>query len=389
MKISGKIVHKRFMPNSWDIRVQSSTFKPMNSNRYKLTLAADLHIQKSQKKGLFNPLKVRGKITIPRLLFHIPDYQKKARRYQESKDIYVLGERTKRSKQPTKEAPPGSDLLDVDLRIRIPRNCIIKNELLRVELATNRDLGVRIRMKEGTLRLSGGIEIIRGTFSQYGKRFEIKKGSNVSFTGQRVSLANIASELDPRLSIQAGHRVNVSKGTRLSEQGHKNANVSIIVSGSLQHIEVNFGVQDASTGDKISMDKANALSLVLTGRTTSELSGSQQRALSSQAIGMLGQALASKLRNQVSGTLPIDVLNIEAGSSVSDLKVDFGWYLSSSVYLQFSAQPVPREEESFWEALIQMSLSQRFSLEASVGQAKRNELRLFRGSGRIYFRMKY
>jgi autotransporter translocation and assembly factor TamB len=381
-KILGKITHKNFVPQSYDIRLRAKSFKPMDTIKYKLTLRTNIDIKKSAKANA--PMWVRGRVEIPRMLFTLPDSSGGPSTYNEDGDIIVLGEPSEKRLRPKKvavERPKSSGSpLFIDLKIKIPRNFVVRNRDLQVEAKTDQDQDLGVTMGNGSLKLSGGIEIVRGELSQFGKRFSVQTGSRVSFTGQSMPLSQIGSRIDPRLQIAAVYVLKPAKGSSLEKKGHKKVKVFLIVSGSLQKLKFDFEVRDAFSGTNIDLDQVNVIALLLTGSTTDDLSSGQQKNLTNQAFGMLGRAIASELRNQLSSVVPLDVLNIETGTRAEDLKVDVGWYLNPSVYFQLSVKPVPLDEESYWEALVDWSINRQLSLEARAGQMKRNDSPLFRGS---------
>lgn len=392
--IRGKIKHKSFIPQTFDIRIRSKAFRPMDTPKYKLALTTDIRIRKKASRKA--PIRVKGRIIIPQMLFTLPNSSGGPSTYQEDKDIVVLGEASekrlyKKKKKGDFDRPPSSSGggLNVDLSIKIPRNFIVRNKELQIEAKTDRDNGLEVKLGKGRLRLAGGIEIVRGELSQFGKRFSVQSGSGVAFTGQSIPMSQIGSRIDPRLNIAAVYILNVSKGSSLANKGHKKVKVFLIVGGSAQAPKISFRVQDAFTEQVIPLDKVNVIALILTGSTTEDLSSGQQKNILNQAFGMVGRALASELRNQLSGVVPLDVLNIETGARAEDLKVDVGWYLGPSLYFQLSLKPVPLDEESYWEALFDWSINRQLSLEVKAGQMKRNDSPLFRGSTYLFYRIKY
>ena len=71
--------------------------------------------------------------------------------------------------------------------------------------------------------------------------------------------------------------------------------------------------------------------------------------------------------------LPIDVLNIDPGEGLRALQLEAGTYLGEDLYVayvgRFGSDPFMRENQN--EVQLEYRLSQRWSFEASFGDARR------------------
>ncbi len=387
-QIDGWIAHKNFVPTDMSLKIFSKEFKPMDTLRYRTTLQTNISIQEA-----LNAPKIRGSITIPEFLFTLPESSRSPQTYIEDEDIYVLGEprKKRRSRDPFEEKPPASGITQkmlLDLRIIIPRNFFVRNRDLSIEAKTEDFRPLGVNLQRGRLRLTGGLQIQRGELAFYGKKFLVESGSAVAFTGQSFGMDELGY-IDPKLNVIAVYIVKVQSGTSLAKQGYKRVKVLLKALGSAQNPIIEFEVIDADTETKISMDRINVLSLILTGTTTEDLSRGQQDNITKQAVGMVGSAVASELKNALSGVVKMDVLNIETGANVSDLKVEAGWYLTPDLYLEVAVKPAPLEEESYLDMRLDYAINRNLSLELRSGLVKRNDALWFRGSGHFFVKGKF
>jgi hypothetical protein len=389
--ITGNVPHKSFVPKSLDFSAyaEKGNFQPMWTSRYRMAMRPNLRIS-----GDFNAPQIRGNLLIPQMLFSLPESSGRPSNFSDDPDLIVIGEKSeerllsKEQKITIAKQPGILDKMFADISIIIPRNFRIRNREIEIEARTDEFRNMRVLLQKGILHLSGGIEVVRGELSFYTKKFAIKPGSSVTFTGQALSFEQFG-QLNAQLNITASYALNVSKGTSLDKKGHKRLNILLAISGTIQQPTIDLSVQDASTEQIIAMDKASIIALILTGSTTDDLTTGQQQGLTDQALGILGKAVAAQLRNTLSDVMPLDVLKIETGAKAEDLKVELGWYLTRSIYLQLLARPLPLEEDNYWELLFDIALSRSWSLELRFGQMKRSNTPLFRGSTHLYFRMKY
>ena len=390
-----RIYHKNFIPTRLDLGIRAKSFRPMATKRYRMTMATHIKI-----RGTLQAPKITGTITIPELLFTLPESSRKPGNYKEDKDIIVLGEKGSQERlqklfgrrvHARKAKKKGiMDKMLVNLVLIIPRNCWIKNRDLSVEAKTDSFSNLRVILQNGRLTLTGGIEMVRGEYNlqlyTVRKRFVINPGSWVRFTGQSSSLSNLT--IAPRLKFAAIYIVNLAQGTSLRNQGLSRLKVFLLATGSAFAPKIDFEVRDYATDRKIQMDRLNIISLIVTGSTSDDLSQGQRQNMAKQTVGMFGQLIASQVQNAIASIIPIDVFKIDAGTGLEDFKVKAGWYLNPRVYLELGFKPVPLEEESLWDARLDLSLRRSLSLEVRGSHLRRNDALRLRFSTHLYFKTK-
>lgn len=387
--------------------VRSNNFRPMNTPQHNLILTTKIDILKRWNTAL----RILGSIKIPDMLFTLPESSRSATNYSDHKDMVVLGEKSetrlrpsqlteeqlaqKRKKERLKKlkkrrrirfrrSRPG---LVADLKIVIPRGIRVRNRDLDFTARTEEFRDLQVKLSGDVLRLVGGVEVVRGEITFYTKKFTVQSGSRVTFMGQALSFDELG-QLNARLNITAAHKITTGRGSSLYKKGHARVNVFLVVTGTIQKPIVDLQVKDAGTDQRINLDKANVLTLILTGSTTDDLAGGQQSGLSDQALGAFSKFASSQIRDSISKVVPIDVLKIETGARVEDLKIEVGKYFTKRLYGQILFKPVPIEEEDMWEVLLNVAVSRRWSLEIKFGQRKRNNALLLRGSSHFFYRIK-
>lgn len=392
--------------------VRSDDFQPMATPRHKMELFTHIDIVKVWN----TPLKILGTIRIPDLLFTLPESSRSAKNYNDHADMVVLGEKTElklrpqpqalqKKKAPAKATPakatpakaqqaprivrrkkpePG---MIADLKIVIPRGIRVRNRDLDFTARTEEFRDLQVKLAGDILTLVGGVEVVRGEITFYTKKFTVQSGSRVTFMGQSLSFDELG-QLNARLQISAKHTITMPKNSSLAKRGHGRVNVMLLVSGTIQDPNVDLEVRDASSDQRIAMDQANVLTLIMTGSTTEDLAGGQQSGLSDQALGAFSKMASAQLRDKLSEVVPIDVLKFETGARPEDIKIEIGKYITQWLYLQLLSKPVPLEEEDMWEILVDVAITRRWSLETRFGQRRRNNALLFRGSTHFFFRLK-
>ncbi len=180
-----------------------------------------------------------------------------------------------------------------------------------------------------------------------GRRFVLDDSSLLRFTGPPDR---------PRLEVRAVHRPR-----------HADLTVVVNLSGPVDALEI-----DITSPERPQYAQADLLAVVMTGRSP-EAPSSEVPSPSSQAASLLGGLLADKLQSTIIRRLPIDVLNIDPAKGLRGLQLEAGTYLGDDLYMsyvgRFGNDPFLRENQN--EVQLEYRLSQRWSFEASYGDARR------------------
>jgi len=192
--------------------------------------------------------------------------------------------------------------LSIDMRVSLRRDIWVKQENGSAELTGD----VRV-IKSGSepIRLIGEVETVRGWLHVMDKQFKVAT-AKITFTG--------GVPIDPGLDITADY------------QAHEYL-VHVIIGGTASKPTLTF----KSDPD---LEQADILSVLLFGKPTSQLSGSERTDLKTRASEVATGFAASQVSQQVSQALGLEEMGIELRQTGSGVGV--GSYLGRDTYATFS-----------------------------------------------------
>ncbi len=240
--------------------------------------------------------------------------------------------------------PPGPADRVAELRVNAPRNLWVRGPDINLELGLGPQF---VLLTNPQPSIFGTVLVRRGQVEVLGRRFVLDDSSLLRFTGPPDQ---------PRLDVRAVHRPR-----------HADLTVVVSLSGPVDALEI-----DITSPEHPEYAQADLLAMVMTGRPP-DAPSSAVPSPSSQAASLLGGLLADKLQSTIMGRLPIDVLNIDPGEGLRGLQLEAGTYLGDDLYVsyvgRFGNDPFLRENQN--EMQLEYRLSQRWSFEASYGDARR------------------
>jgi translocation and assembly module TamB len=192
--------------------------------------------------------------------------------------------------------------LRADIRVDMPRNAWVQAPGTAVEMSG--DLHITKELAQPFI-LSGGITLVRGFASVFGKRFVIKEGQ-VTFTG--------SPEINPVLDITVNYTVS-------------NYLVEIHVEGKAREPQLTF----SSTPELPQTD----ILLLIVGKSMDRLTSSEQQSLSSQLGGAAGSFVAGQLQEVIGGALGLDTLAFGPGEGSRGGSVSIGQYVTQDIFLSY------------------------------------------------------
>ena len=195
------------------------------------------------------------------------------------------------------------------LQVALPRNSWVQSPELNIEVEGNVDL-VYANSEPG---LIGYIKIVRGTYFFLGKKFTVKAGQ-LNFKGGK--------EFDPVVQLEVEHRFR-DASRELSE-------LVANVSGTAKHPVVRFSVKDEP------VTEADAVSYVLFGRSTDELSQGEKNMVGNETVDMAGNILASRLTSSLGSALGIDVVELQGEESWQRATFTAGKYLTDDLFVSYT-----------------------------------------------------
>jgi len=281
----------------------------------------------------------RGDITVERSRFFLPAFQQRA--------VIELSE-------PKTEAAPDSIRLAVssgddtpeqrwlqklrgELKINIPRNTWIRGPELNAEISGALDF-----IQEGTAKFSlfGTLNIIRGTYELYGKKFDIDNG-RINFEGDLQK---------PQFELTAKHVFRAATGDR------DKRNLEVKISGELGNPKIEF------RENGVTLDEKDALANLIFGVNFDQLlydqrrglenqAGNEASVLSSAAMGLISGLVSQELAKSLGRSLNLDLIEFQSGEDITKSSVLVGKYLTDNLFLSFGQEPEGRVVALEWELL--------------------------------------
>jgi translocation and assembly module TamB len=203
----------------------------------------------------------------------------------------------------------------LDLTVDLPDNLVMRGRGLRVGQSAvglgdmNVIAGgtVRVRKSPGeALDVVGDMEVIRGSYTFQGRRFEVQRGSQVRFRG--------GNPVDPALDVAAERDVSGIAAT-------------VHVRGSAKRPELALSSEPP-------LDEAEIMSLIVFGQPLGDLGSSQRTALAEQVGVMAAGAITTPIADSIAQALDLDLFEILAPSGSEQLPVvSVGTQIGSRVYV--------------------------------------------------------
>ncbi len=191
--------------------------------------------------------------------------------------------------------------------------------------------------------LSGTLEVRRGFYEEFGKRFTIE-GGEVYFYG--------TPELNPGLHIVASRTVE-------NVEGVGDVSVQITLGGTLRNPTIDLSSTPA-------FDKSEIIAIALFGTPTP--SAGQQGQFSQTVQDLVTGTAASSLTSELTSELNLDLFEVSqrqesAGDTATLFRV--GKFISPDVYLTFEQQVGGQEEHQ--AVGIRYQITDRFTVQATAG----------------------
>jgi translocation and assembly module TamB len=290
-----------------DVTVQARDFAAMNTPFIQAHTSMDLSV-----RGSLQEMTAAGTVTVPRLRVEVDKIPGTGRKKLQPWELTVKGVygpgpgavgNGEDGAPSTLQIDAPLPFLRADLRVDIPRNAWIHGPGTAMEISG--DLQLTKALQQPFI-VSGGMTMVRGFTTVYGKKFVMKEGQ-VTFPG--------SPEIDPFVNITITHTVSSYL-------------VTIHVDGRARQPQITF----SSTPE---LEQSDILSLLIVGKTMEQLTSGEQASLSSQLGGAAGSLLAGRLQEAIGGALGLDTLTITPGDSSGAAGVSVGQYVTQDLYMSY------------------------------------------------------
>jgi translocation and assembly module TamB len=314
-----------------DIRLTLADAQLARSDNLGATLTGDLAITNNRANGA----RISGDLTLPEVRYQII-------RQGAAQVIELAGVR--RKGQPL--APPGGveqaegtpSIWKLDLRLRADNRVFVAGMGLESEWSAD----LKVGGTTATPSLVGEAELIRGTYSFSGRRFDVTRG-HIAFTGARPP--------NPRIDLVATANI-------------KDVDVSINVSGSASNPQIAFTSSPNLPQDEI-------MARILFGGSVTEISALQAVQIASSLNALRGGGGGLNPLGKLRSATGFDRLRILGADQTTGrgTAVAAGFYLSNDIYLE-----IITDARGFTATQIEVALSKALSLlsQVSTGTAGNN-----------------
>ena len=304
-----------------DLRATLARAQLARSDALAATVSGTVRVRNGPQTGAL----IEGDLTLPEVRYQIVN--------QAAADVAVLeGVRRRNAPPVAAEASAVPSNWKLDIRVRADNRIFVSGMGLEAEWQTD----LRVRGTATDPRIVGRLEVVRGTYSFSGRRFEIARG-NVTFTGGAVT--------DPDLDISATTTVD-------------GVTAIINIGGRAQNPQVTFTSTPALPQDEV-------LSRLLFGSSVTSLSPTQAIQLAAALNSLRGSGGGGlnplgKLR----GATGIDRLRILGADKTAGrgTALAAGQYISNDIYVE-----VITDARGFTATQLQIALSKALSILSSTG----------------------
>jgi autotransporter translocation and assembly factor TamB len=310
MRLAGDIDREGTHLRHVNVTLKADEFTAVRTPTIETQLSSALQVQ-----GTLQDLLATGTVTVHRARYRFDSLPGSGPRAVQPRDltvdgVYGSGADTAQTLEGTLSRASADQVplpfLRTDIAVDIPRNAWVQGPGTAIEV--NGQVNVEKDLHEPFL-LSGTITTERGFASFYGKKFDIETGE-ITFTGSPdinpfLNVAATYDISDYRITIQIDERVRKPKLTLSSEP---------------------------------ELPQADIVSLLLLGKTTDRLTGSEQKSFSDYTGQIAGGLLAKQLEETIGEPLGLDTIEIEAGDTLGTGSISVGRYVTQDLFLSYTRE---------------------------------------------------
>ncbi|MDB5714731.1 MAG: hypothetical protein JWO15_2128 [Sphingomonadales bacterium] len=254
---------------------------------------------------------------------------------QGAAEISELSGVRRRGALPPQPASAGSGapgLFKLDLRVRADRRVFVSGMGLEAEWSTD----LRVGGTSAAPVVTGDVDLVRGTYSFAGRRFDLDTSSKITFRG--------GTTINPELAIAASTTINGVTAT-------------INITGTAQRPAIVFGSTPTLPQDEI-------LSRLLFGTSVTSLSATQALQLAAALNSLRGSGGGLNPLGKLRSATGIDRLRVLGADQTTGrgTAVAAGKYISNNIYIE-----IVTDAKGFTATQLQISLSKALSILSQAG----------------------
>lgn len=338
---SGEIAMENLRFGQVELEARARELTVLDQNRRDVQVDADLTLT-----GTTDQPVVTGDVVVDEAIYRLPE--------QTRKDVIDLDEAIVYVEIPGAErrdtlprSPSLWNRTRLDLDVRVTDDAILQSSNARIEIAG--DLSLLKSSGSSTPTFSGTLEVRRGFYEEFGRRFTIEEG-NVYFYG--------TPEINPGLHIVAARTIEGVAGVGDVE-------VRITLGGTLQNPTIDLSSTPA-------YEKSEIISLALFG--TPNPSAGQEQEFQESVEGLVTGAATGRLTAELAQELNLDLFEIaqreQPGGDVAHL-FRIGKFISPDVYVTFEQEVGGSVDRS--RVALRYQITDMFTVQASAGTGRREE----------------
>lgn len=226
---------------------------------------------------------------------------------EEDQSLSEYVELAERSKKEAKRDGQRLEKVSIPIRVNILSENDIRVQQRFADLYAAADM--QLRLKNGEIETSGGVNVTSGYAQVFGKRFDVELG-RVLFDGGGDG------PFDPRLRVEAKHRLPRRTAALLDSPSGQYASVSVVIDSHISNLDVQLRSDPP-------MSESEVLNVLLTGKPL-ETDDAERP----EALAAAGTLLAGFLTDQIADNPVIDSLTVELDDKDGniDSRVEGGRY---------------------------------------------------------------
>ena len=309
-----------------DIRLKLDDAQLARSDNIGATLTGDLAITNSRANGAL----IAGDLALPEVRYQI--IRQGAAQVVELAGVRRKGEPLPSVRDSTQQADnTAPSIWKLDLRLRADNRLFIAGMGLESEWSAD----LRVQGTTATPSILGEADLIRGTYSFSGQRFDVTRG-HIQFTGQRPP--------NPRIDIVASADI-------------KDVTVNINVSGSANNPQIAFTSNPGLPQDEI-------MARILFGGSVTEISALQAVQLASSLNSLRGGGGGLNPLGKLRSATGIDRLRVLGADQTQGrgTALAAGQYITNNIYIE-----VITDARGFTATQLEIALSRALSVLSQAG----------------------
>ena len=339
--VGGTISIQDLALGEFDLEARARNLFVLDQDRRSVTIDGDVKVGGTTERPVLT-----GRVVVDDAIYRLPERTRKDVIDLEEAVIYV----------DIPGAGPGPELerspslwtrSRLDMEVVVTDDAILQSDQARIEIAG--DLSLLKPSGSSTPTLSGTLQVKRGFYEQFGRRFTIE-GGEIFFFG--------TPELNPGLNVVATRTVEDVRGVGDVE-------VRITLGGTLKNPTIDL----SSTPP---FEKSEIISIALFGSPTP--AAGQERRFGETVQGLLAGAAAAPLEAALAEELNLDTIEISQrtgpGGDVARL-FRIGKFLSPDVFVVFEQEFGGAGEVS--RVALRYQVTEMFTLQATAGTGRRVE----------------